>query len=101
MELLDNFLNILKLFSGCGERFYKITMTENGWGKERKINNKLAMPILVAGGLWGLKQNLLQMEGSINCILFTQPIHHSARYSECPGCPPHLLTVAIPKLKYR
>ncbi len=28
-------------------------MTENGWGKERKINDKLAMLVLVAGGEGG------------------------------------------------
>ncbi len=27
-------------FFGCGERFHKIDMTKNGWGKERKINGK-------------------------------------------------------------
>jgi hypothetical protein len=25
-------------------------MTENGWGKEKKINSEPAMPILVVGG---------------------------------------------------
>jgi hypothetical protein len=38
VDLLNNFLNPLKLFSGCGERFHEIAMTENGGGKERKIN---------------------------------------------------------------
>jgi hypothetical protein len=32
-------------------------MTENGWGKERKINSKPTTPILVAGGEEELKQN--------------------------------------------
>jgi hypothetical protein len=27
-------------FSGCGERFHEIAMTENGGGKERKINSE-------------------------------------------------------------
>jgi hypothetical protein len=39
VDLLDNFLNPLKLFQGCGERFHKIVMTANGGGKERKINS--------------------------------------------------------------
>jgi hypothetical protein len=45
-------------------------MKENGRAKERKINGKPATPILVAGGEGGLKQNLKQMDGSLNCILF-------------------------------
>jgi hypothetical protein len=47
-------------------------MTENGWGKERKINSKLATPILVIGGEGRLNQNPRQMGGSLNYILFTQ-----------------------------
>jgi hypothetical protein len=34
--LLDNFLNPLKLFSGCGEQFHEISMTENGGGKDHQ-----------------------------------------------------------------
>jgi hypothetical protein len=49
-------------------------MTENGWGKARKINGELAMPILVLGGERELKQNLRQMGGSSNYILFTQSL---------------------------
>jgi hypothetical protein len=41
-------------------------MTENGWGEERKINGEPATPVLVAGGEGGLKQNLRQMDGSLN-----------------------------------
>jgi hypothetical protein len=40
---------------------------ENGWGKERKINGKLAMLTLVASGeRGGLKQNLRQMDRPLN-----------------------------------
>jgi hypothetical protein len=49
-------------------------MTKNGWGKVRKINGEQAMPILVTGGEGKLKQNLQQMDGSLNYILFTQPL---------------------------
>jgi hypothetical protein len=49
-------------------------MTENRWGKERKINGKPATPILVTDGEGGLKQNFLQMDGSLNYILFMQPL---------------------------
>jgi hypothetical protein len=39
-------------------------MMENGWVKERKKNNELVMPILVAVGEGRLKQNLRQMDSS-------------------------------------
>jgi hypothetical protein len=52
-------------------------MKENGWGKERKINGVLATPILVIGGIGRLKQNLQQMDGSLNYILFTQHLRAS------------------------
>jgi hypothetical protein len=49
-------------------------MTENGWGMARKINGEPATLILVIGGERELKQNLRQMDGSTNYILFTQPL---------------------------
>jgi hypothetical protein len=59
VDLLDNFLHFLKLFfHDCGERFHDIAMTENGWGKERKINGELATPILLTGREGELKQTL-------------------------------------------
>jgi hypothetical protein len=42
VDLLNNFLNPLKLFLGCGERFFEIAITENGGGKARKINGRTA-----------------------------------------------------------
>jgi hypothetical protein len=45
-------------------------MMENRWGKERKINGESAMPIPRAGGEKKPKQNLGQMDGSLNYILF-------------------------------
>jgi hypothetical protein len=47
-------------------------MKENGWGKERMKNSKLATPILVIGEEETLKQNLRQIDGSLKFILFTQ-----------------------------
>jgi hypothetical protein len=41
-------------------------MTENGRGEERKINSEPATPILVADGEGGPKQNLREMDGSLN-----------------------------------
>jgi hypothetical protein len=49
-------------------------MTENGWGEERKINGEPATPFLVRDREECLKQNLLQMESSLNYILFMQPL---------------------------
>jgi hypothetical protein len=49
-------------------------MMENGQGEERKINGEPAMPILVADGEEGLKQNLREMDGSLTFILFTEPL---------------------------
>jgi hypothetical protein len=43
-------------------------MKVNGWGEERKINDELAMPFLVRDREQGLKQNLSQMESSLNYI---------------------------------
>ncbi len=68
MNLLDNFVNIFKLFIAVVSDF---TMKENGWGKERKINGDTTL-ILVIGGEWRLKQNLRQMDGFLTYILFTQ-----------------------------
>jgi hypothetical protein len=53
VDHLDNFLNILKTFLGCGEHFHETAVMENGWGEERKINGELATPIVVKGGEGG------------------------------------------------
>jgi hypothetical protein len=70
-------------------------MMENGRGKERKINSEPAMPILVADGEGGLKQNLREMDGSLTYVLFTKPLnvmYCSVRYSRRPVCKyPHLV----------
>jgi hypothetical protein len=42
-------------FSGCGERFHKIAMTENGGGKERKINGEAPTANQVGDGQKELK----------------------------------------------
>jgi hypothetical protein len=53
VDLFENFMNILTLFLAVQSEISRNAMTENGWGKERKINGELAMPILVAGGEGG------------------------------------------------
>jgi hypothetical protein len=49
-------------------------MTENGWGKVRKMNGEPATPILVVGGEGRLKQKRWQMDGSSSYISFTKPL---------------------------
>jgi hypothetical protein len=52
VDLLDGFLNFLNRFLAEVSDPVKSrirTMTENGWGKERKMDGEPAMPILVAG----------------------------------------------------
>jgi hypothetical protein len=60
---------------------------ENGWGKERKMNGKLAMLTLVASGeRGGLKQNLWQMDHFLNYIYSSNLSVNCTRYSHRPGC---------------
>jgi hypothetical protein len=42
-------------FSGCGERFHEIGITENGGGKERKINGEAPTASQVRDGRKELK----------------------------------------------
>jgi hypothetical protein len=51
VDLLDNFLNPLKLLLSCGKRFHEIIMTENGGGKERKINSRCLIDVFI-GLFW-------------------------------------------------
>ncbi len=67
MGLLNNFMNIVKLFMGVVKEF--------GRGKESKINGEPATPILVADGEGRLKQNLREMDGSLTYILFAKPLN--------------------------
>jgi hypothetical protein len=62
VDLLDYFLNLLKL-SGCTERFHEIAMMENWLGdKERKMNSRLATTNHVTDRRKRLKQKLLQID---------------------------------------
>jgi hypothetical protein len=51
VDLLDNFLNPLKLFMGIGKRFHEIAITEDGRGQERKINGGPATANQVRDGV--------------------------------------------------
>ncbi len=53
VDILDNFLNLLKLFLAVVSDPMKSlpgTITKNWQGLARKMNSELATPILVAGG---------------------------------------------------
>jgi hypothetical protein len=54
-----------------------MAMTENGWGKERKINGGPAMANQVRDGRKELKQKYLQKESAINNILIMQPLQRA------------------------
>ncbi len=72
LVLLNNFLNPLKLFSGCGEQFHEITTTVDRRGKERKINGGAAMAHQVRDGRKELKQKYLQKDSAF-VLLCTPP----------------------------
>jgi hypothetical protein len=72
LDLLNNFLNLLKLFSGCGEQFHEIATTVNGGGKERKINGGAATAHQVRDGRKELKQKYLQKDSAF-VLLCTPP----------------------------
>ncbi len=57
------------------------------------MNGEPATPFLVTSGEGGLEQNLQQMDGSLNYILFMpSPMHRSARYLHRLGWKyPHLV----------
>jgi hypothetical protein len=77
LDLQNNFLNPLKLFSGCGERFHKIATTKNGGGKERKIKGGAATVNQVRDGRKELKQKYLQKDRAIKNFLCTLPLRRA------------------------
>jgi hypothetical protein len=64
-NLLYNFLNPLKLFWAVVSDFTKIVMTENGGGKERKINGGPPKANQVRDGRKELKHKCSQIESAI------------------------------------
>jgi hypothetical protein len=64
-------------FSGCGERFHEIAMTENVGGKERKINGGTATANQVRDGWKELKQKYLQIESAIKKHFILQPLQRA------------------------
>jgi hypothetical protein len=54
-----------------------MAMTENEWGKERKINGGPATANQVRDGWKKLKQKCLQTESAIKKLLITQPLQRA------------------------
>jgi hypothetical protein len=86
VDLLDNFLNPFKLFmTFFGKRFHEIAITENGRGKERKINGGPATANQVRDGWKELKQKYLQTDRAIRTILSQNLSEEpTASYSRIP-----------------
>ncbi len=84
-------------FSRFGEQFHEIAITENGRGKERKINGGLATVDQVRDGWKELKQKYLQIEAAIKTFssgtLSKEPSARYSRFSEIIGT----RSVHIPK----
>jgi hypothetical protein len=64
-------------FSGFGEQFHEIAITEKRGGKERKINNRLLWGNQVRDGWKELKQKYLQKESAIKNFFFTLPLRRA------------------------
>jgi hypothetical protein len=73
VDLLRQFPESSSAISDCGERFHEIAITENGGGKERKINSGPATANQVRDGWKDLKQKYLQIESAIKHLI-TQPL---------------------------
>jgi hypothetical protein len=61
VDLLDYFLDLLKLFLAVASNPMKSPTTENRLGQEKKMNSEPATLILLAGRERELKQNLQWM----------------------------------------
>jgi hypothetical protein len=65
VDLLDNFLDLMKLFLAVESDFIKIAITENGRGKERKMNGGSSTADHMKDRRKRLKQKLFQTEKKI------------------------------------
>jgi hypothetical protein len=77
VNLLDNFLNLPKLFLAVASNF-TITMTKNGGCKERKINSRPAMGIQMRDGRNGAETKVIANREHYkkNMKLYTIILHH-------------------------
>jgi hypothetical protein len=77
VDLLDNFLNPLKLLMALASDFTKSLITENGRGQERKINGGPATANQVRDGWKDLKHKYLQKESAIKNVFITHPLRRA------------------------
>ncbi len=87
-DLLDNFLKLLNIFSGCGEiiSWNHYNGELEGVRRERYCNCQINYS--QSGESWrkGLKQKLLQKESTVKHIYsYNLSDKGSARYFRCPG----------------
>jgi hypothetical protein len=69
VDLLDNFLDLIKLFLAMESDFMKSLKWRMGGGKERKINGRSSTADHVKDRRKKLKQKLFQTERAIKNIL--------------------------------
>jgi hypothetical protein len=65
IDLLDNFLDLMKIFLALASNFKKLLLRRMGGGKEKKMNGGLATSDQVKDGGKGLKQMFFQTESAI------------------------------------
>jgi hypothetical protein len=86
VDLLDNFLDLMKLFLAMENDFMKSLKRRMGGGKERKMNDRSSTADHVKDRRKRLKQKLFQTERAIKNIfskkLFAQ---RDAEYLGLPG----------------
>jgi hypothetical protein len=69
VDLLDNFLDLMKLFLAMTSDFMKSLLWRMGGGKERKMNSRSATANHVKDRRKRLKQKLFKTESAIKGIL--------------------------------
>jgi hypothetical protein len=86
VDLLDNFLDLIKLFLAMESDFMKSLKWRMGGGKERKINGRSSTADHVKDRRKKLKQKLFQTERAIKNILSKKlSAQRDAEYLGLPG----------------
>jgi hypothetical protein len=86
VDLLDNFLNLTKLFLAVASDFMKSLLRRMGGGEERKMNGGLSTSDQVKDEARMPKQQFFQTESAINNILSSKlSAQRDAEYLGLPG----------------
>jgi hypothetical protein len=86
VDLLDNFLDLIKLFLAVESDFMKSLKWRMGGGKERKMNGGSSTAYHVKDRRKRLKQKLFQTDSAIKNILSKKlSAHRDAEYLGLPG----------------